>query len=214
LDLTNDEAVADAEIGGFEPDLTAWDAWRPDEITRRLASVEAPWCVVGGWALDLHLGGQRRPHDDLEIATPRDRFDEIAAALAGYELFVVGAGRAWPLAHAAEQLAAHHQTWVRDPATGRWRLDVFREPSTGDAWVCRRDPRIRLPYDRYIARTGDGIPYAAPEVVLLFKAKAARPKDETDFAAVAPSLNDERRRWLREALTLIHPGHRWLAELR
>jgi hypothetical protein len=41
-----------------------------------------------------------------------------------------------------------------------------------------------------IAHTNDGIPYARPEIVLLFKAKAARAKDD-DFAAVLPRLDDE-----------------------
>ncbi|HET7095717.1 MAG TPA: hypothetical protein VFI22_19650, partial [Thermomicrobiales bacterium] len=205
-----------AEPASFEPDLASWDAWRPEEVARRLASVRAPWRIVAGWAIDLFLGRQRRAHEDIEIGVPADRFGEVAAALAGYDLFVVGGppGRAWPLAEAGALLPVHHQTWVREPATGRWRLDIFREPAAGGAWVCRRDARLRLPYDRLIERAGDGIPDAAPEVVLLFKAKAARPKDEADFAAVLPLLDPERRTWLRAALASVHPGHRWLDELR
>ena len=62
-----------------------------------------------------------------------------------------------------------------------------------------------------IERTEDGIPYARPEIVLLFKAKHPdRPKDEADLAAVLPSLGPSRRRWLAESLALVHPGHPWL----
>ena len=209
------DCKAEAPVdGGFEPDPTTWAAWRPEEVGRRLASVTAPWYVAGGWAIDLFLGEQSREHEDLEVAVPTDRFDEVLRALAGFEFFVVGDGLAWPLARAGEAYAAHHQTWVREPATGYWRVDVFREPADGGAWVCRRDPHIRLPYDRLIARTADGIPYARPEVVLLFKAKAARPKDDGDLAAVLARLGPEARCWLHEALELVHPGHRWLAELR
>ena len=75
-------------------------------------------------------------------------------------------------------LAATHQTWLRDPATGNYLLDVFREPHDGDTWICRRDETIRLPYRDIIHHTQDGIPYLAPELVLLFKAKHARPKDQ------------------------------------
>ncbi|HEU0113240.1 MAG TPA: hypothetical protein VFQ80_01105 [Thermomicrobiales bacterium] len=50
---------AEAESMGFDPDAAAWDAWRPDEIGRLLAGVQAPWRVAGGWALDLFLGEQR-----------------------------------------------------------------------------------------------------------------------------------------------------------
>jgi hypothetical protein len=196
----------------FEPDLSKWDAWRPEEVQRRFAGVTAPWYVAAGWAIDLFLGEERRPHDDIEVAVPHDRFEEIARALHGFEFFVVGSGLAHPLSPAA--IDQHHQTWVREPATGLWRLDVFREPSDGDTWICRRDPRIRLPYDRVISRTADGIPFARPEIVLLFKAKAARAKDDDDFAAVLPHLDEHRRAWLATALDLVHPGHRWLREFR
>jgi hypothetical protein len=64
-----------------------------------------------------------------------------------------------------------------------------------------------------IERTGDGIPYMRPDVVLLFKAKHAREKDERDFALAAPRLGAERRSNLRRWLALVHPGHDWLARL-
>lgn len=205
------------ETGGFAPDLDAWDAWRPEEVAARLVGVDVPWCVVGGWALDLFLGGQRREHGDLEIAVPADRFEPVAAALPELEFFIVGSGMAWPLAGNEALFREHHQTWGRDRATGawRWRLDVFREPHEGDVWIARRDPRsaIRMPYADLILWTDSGIPFARPEVTLFFKAKAVRPKDEEDFAAVLPALSAEARAWLREALMLVHPGHAWLEAL-
>jgi hypothetical protein len=213
----------------FDADLVAWDAWPPRRVARVLAGVAAPWYVAAGWALDLFLGEQRREHEDLEVAVPADRFGAVADALEveGLELFAVsqdpartptldgrGSTLATPLALAGDLLTTSHQTWVLERAAGAWRFDVFREPADGDTWICRRNERIRMPYDRLIERTADGIPYARPEVVLLFKAKHAdRAKDERDFAAVAPLLEPERRRWLAETLELAHPGHRWLAEL-
>jgi hypothetical protein len=107
-----------------------------------------------------------------------------------------------------------HQTWIREPATGFWRLDVFREPSDGDTWICRREPAIRMPYGRLIEWTDDGIPYGRPEVVLLMKAKHAHlEKNEGDFAATLPRLAPDRRRWLRDAIKVVHPGHAWLEQL-
>jgi hypothetical protein len=170
--------------------------------------------VAAGWAIDLFLGGQRREHEDLEIAVPQARFAEIAEVLKGFELFVpVGPERVRPLP-SDEMPETGHQTWVREPGTGLWRLDVFREPSDGDTWICRRDERIRLPYSEVIVRTEDGIPFGRPEIVLLFKAKhAKRPKDQADFADVVPRLDPERRRWLADALARVHPGHAWLERL-
>jgi hypothetical protein len=200
----------------FDLDAFEWEAWRPQEAQRLLAGVRAPWYVGAGWAIDLFLGEERREHEDLEIAVPSDRFGEIVLALSAFELFVAGGpepGLAWPIALAGGAFETYHQTWVLERAAGVWRLDVFREPSDGDTWICRRDERIRLPYGELVERSADGIPYARPEVVLLFKAKHARPKDDDDLVTVLPRLGPKRRRWLAEALELVHPGHRWLEEL-
>ena len=206
-----------AHPAAFEPELDKWDAWTPEEVAALLAPMEAPWYVAAGWAIDLFLGGGHRDHDDLEIAVPRDWFQEVVEALDEFELFVVGVPRrgfVLPLEQARDALGVTHQTWVREPETGLWRLDVMREPADGDTWICRRDERIRLPYDRVIERTADGIPYSRPEIVLFFKAKHAREKDDADFTAVLPRLEPARRRWLADALDLVHPDHRWLSELR
>lgn len=187
-----------------------WKPWTPSEVTERLSGAPPCWFVAAGWALDLFAGGLGREHSDLEIAVPRDRFPEIAAALPGYEWDVVGDGYAWTYPEKAENM---HQTWLREPRTGRYRLDVFREPHDGDRWVCRRDASITLPYDELILRTPDGIPYSIPEAVLLFKAKAQRAKDEADFRVALPLLDRTRRARLSGWLSRVHPGHPWLTEL-
>ena len=199
----------------LDPDVSHWDAWTPDQVAALLSGVDAPWYVAGGWAIDLFLGGQRRQHEDLEIAAPNRRFGEVADALSEYELFVItGPREATPLAQAQAELETTHQTWVREQATGLWRLDIFREPSEADTWICRRDASVRLPYDRVIERTEDGIPFGRPEIILLYKAKHAhQPKDRDDFASVVPLLGPERRRWLVDALAIVHPGHPWIGEL-
>jgi hypothetical protein len=187
-----------------------WDAWTPADVAQRLAAVRAPWCVAAGWALDLLVGEITRDHDDIEIGVPATRFDEVVAALPDHQWDVVGDGRVWPY---PEQLATHFQTWLREPATGTYRLDVLREPHVDERWVCRRDRSITLPYAELIRRTGDGIPYVIPEVALLFKAKHLRDKDEADFARVLPALQSAQRSRLRGWLSRVHPGHRWIDEL-
>jgi hypothetical protein len=79
-----------------------------------------------------------------------------------------------------------------ESATGRDRIDVFREPHVGDHWVCRRDASITLPYSELILRTSEGIPYVAPDVALLFKAKHLREKDIADFQRVLPTVDQAR----------------------
>ncbi|MFI1248480.1 hypothetical protein OHA63_12630 [Streptomyces anulatus] len=187
-------------------------SWTPGEVAHRLAGISTPWCVAAGWALDLFRGRQTRDHGDIEIAVPQAGFPEVRDRFPGYVFDAAGSGRIWEDA-TPETLAAVHQTWLRDPATGNYLLDVFREPHDGDIWICRRDETIRLPYGEIVHHTRDGIPYLAPELVLLFKAKHARPKDRRDFDATVPHLTGAQRTTLEELLARVHPGHAWLTDL-
>lgn len=168
--------------------------------------------MAAGWALDLVRGRQTRKHGDIEIAIPAARFTEVRDRFPGYVFDAVGSGQIWENA-TPEVLAATHQTWLRDPATDHYLLDVFREPHDGDTWICRRDETIRLPYGDIIHHTQDGIPYLAPELVLLFKAKHVRPKDQADFDKVVPHLTPAQRQTLADLLDRAHPEHHWLADL-
>ncbi len=188
-------------------DLEWWEPWTPAEVAERLRGADVRWYVLGGWALDLFLGRRTREHEDIEVGVPRDQFPAIQAALDDLELVVVGDGHAWPLTD--ESLRAHRQTWAREPG-GPWRLDIIREHWDGDDWLYRRDDRIRRPAASTLAETSDAIPFLQPDIVLLFKAKAPRAKDDADLAAVLPHLDAERRRWLVDALLLVHPGHPWI----
>ncbi|MFC9324271.1 nucleotidyltransferase domain-containing protein [Kitasatospora sp. NPDC057015] len=200
------------EIGEAEAAVRWTDAWTPAQVAARLAGVSAPWCVAGGWALDLFRGERSRDHSDIEIAVPAGSFAEIRARFPEFAFDAVGPGRVWDTL-TPEVMEATHQTWLRDPATGRYLLDVFREPHEGPTWICRRDPSIRLPYEAVVRHNRDGIPYLAPELALLFKAKALRPKDRQDFAGALPLLDAAGRRTLADLLGRVHPGHGWLAAL-
>ena len=190
-----------------------WRSWRPDEALDRLRGLDVPWYIAAGWAIDLFVGHQRREHEDLEIAVPDDAFPHVLELLGELEFYAVGDGEVALLAESPERRAETHQTWGLDRAAFEWRIDVFREPSIGGEWVCRRDEQIRLPYDDLIERTVDGIPYVRPEIALLFKAKSARPKDEDDLSDVLPLLDASRRGRLRDWIALVHPGHAWLGHL-
>jgi hypothetical protein len=199
------------------PGVEAWCAWSPGEAATHLAGISAPWCVAGGWALDLWRGRQTRLHDDLEIAILRPQFDVFRRRFRELQMdldfFAVGSGEVSALPASSEPPAGKHQVWLLERPTRVWRLDMFLEPGDADTWVCRRDEAIRRRRPEIMGTTADGVPYLKPEGVLLYKAKAARPKDEADFAASAPFLDEAARRWLKSALQLAHPGHRWIEAL-
>ncbi|WP_203920744.1 nucleotidyltransferase domain-containing protein [Rugosimonospora africana] len=211
------EHLPDGGIELSSADLEAlparWSScWTPSDVAQRLSGIATPWCVAAGWALDLFRGTQTREHGDIEIAIPAADFPEVRNRFPGYVFDAVSSGRIWENA-TPDVLAATHQTWLRDPATGDYLLDVFREAHDGATWICRHDKTIRLPYSEIIHRTPDGIPYLAPELVLLFKAKHARPKDQADFDEIVPHLTPDARTILAGLLARAHPGHHWIANL-
>lgn len=197
----------------IDADANAWQPWTPAELVQVLRGVTVPWAVAGGWAIDLFLGFESRAHSDIEISVPATRFLEFAGALSEYEFYVVKNGLAWPVIGAEETLANSHQTWVREPSIGIWRMDIFRESLADELWVYRRYPNIRRPYEEIIKFSADGIPHLSPEIILLFKAKYMLPKDEADFSRVVPLLDDRARQWLAGALQMEYREHPWIRPL-
>jgi len=195
--------------------LKPWAALTPTEAVEVLAETMVPWWIVGGWTIDLFVGRQTRQHDDLDVVFLR--CDQIAAQgiLAGWDLWAAdppGTLRPW---EPGEFLGPRiHDIWCRREPSAPWSLQIMLAESADDRWVFRRDPRVTAPLAQLGRETGEGTPYLAPHVQLLFKSGTGRrPKDEADFAMALPLLDPLGRRWLAEALNTTSPGHPWLARL-
>ncbi|TDC47507.1 amino acid transporter [Jiangella ureilytica] len=175
----------------------------------------APWWIAGGYGLELALGRSWRTHGDIDALVLRPSAGELHEALAGWELWVVdppGELRFWP---ADEPLPDHvHDIWCRRPSSPAWELQLMVDEAGGGEWRSRRHGRVRAPVAALGRRSADGLPYLRPEIQLFYKAKGRRPKDEIDFAVVAPTLDDAARAWLDRALAVTHPDHPWRAALR
>ena len=195
------------------PDHDAWSAWHPAELGCRLAGVDRPWCVVGGWALDLWHGRQTRDHEDLEFTILRGDVPAFRAALAGLEFFTAHDGVVEPLPTDRDPPSHVFQIWALDATERRWRVDMMIEPGTPRDWVYKRDARITRPRAEMVATTPDGLPYLNPAAILLFKAKHLRTRDEADFALALPGLPAAERSWLKQCLAWLHPGHPWIGIL-
>jgi len=63
------------------------------------------------------------------------------------------------------------------------------DESEGDRWVFRRDRTIQGPLLLAVRRDPSGIPFFAPEMQLLYKARPVRAGDQADFDQVAPLLD-------------------------
>lgn len=194
------------------PGLDAWRPFTPADVAARLEGVDVPWCVVGGWSIDLSLGRETRHHEDLEIEILRGDFPAVRAALAPLIAHAVGSGEVRLLADGEVPPAPVHQSWFLDVDADEWRVDVMLAAGDAGTWVSRRAD-VSAPRSEIVGRTADGIPYLLPHGALLYKAKGARPKDEADLEVALPTLTDAQRAWLRDALERAHPGHTWLERI-
>jgi hypothetical protein len=158
------------------PDQQEWQPWTPEELAQRLKHISRPWCVVGGWALDLWLGRQTRAHSDLEFTVLRDDFFCFRQALGDLDFYAVKDGTFEFLP--VDSLPANDvfQIWGYDKVALAWRVDVMIEPGNPDAWVYKRAPAICFPRSEMVFRSPSGIAYLRPAATLLFKAKNTRKK--------------------------------------
>lgn len=194
-------------------DDTNWHPWHPQELAQKLDDVALPWCVVGGWALDLWHGKQTRPHEDIEFAVLRQHLPLFRERLAGVTIYAVNNGKITRLEPDDQPSPDTGQFWCRDESTGCWRADMMIDPGTSDMWMCKRDPGIRHSRAQMVRYNAQGVPYLGPDAVLLLKAKYQRPKDEQDFQAALPKLNHSEQERLGVWLKQLHPGHPWSATL-
>ena len=175
-----------------------------------LSAFDRPWGFAGGWAIDLFRGRISREHSDIEVAVFRGDLDRLARLWSDAEFVVMvdHAPQHWDQRSAI--VAPAHELHVR---IGGLSFELLLNERDQSDWCYRRDLSIRMPMARVFYTTTSGLPALAPEVALLFKSKATRPKDELDFACVAALLMPETRIWLRDAVSKSLPAHPWLRRL-
>jgi hypothetical protein len=170
------------------------------------------WGIAGGWAIDLFVGRQLRPHADIDVALLRDDQGRLHERLSGARIEKVVERELVPW-EAGErlELPVHeiHVTWA-DGFHLEFLLNECDDMS--QEWMFRRDARVRRSVDSVFSMDR-GLPRLSPEVVLLYKSKGTGPRDDADFAAAVGLLAPEQRAWLRDALTVTSPEHHWLAAL-
>ena len=179
-----------------------------------LAALPCPWFVVGGWAIDLHLGRVTRPHGDVDVAVYRRDQAAVRAFLAsqGWDARKVVDGRLEPWGTDERLVLPVHEVHaaLRD---GGCRLELLLNEGDEVMWRFRKALTVTRARSAVERRTVDGLPYFAPEVPLLYKALTSdrRPTDDADFVVALPALAPEPRAWLAGALGGLAPGHPWHA---
>lgn len=176
-----------------------------------------PWCICGGWALDLFVGRASRPHKDVDVAIWRP--DQLAVqgylTSRGWRLEKSVSGRLLPWAPGEWLDLPTHGIWCRNPDAQPDFVEILLNELADGRFAFRRRPGITRELSKAVRESGDGVRILAPEIVLLYKSTAAAPGSihQQDFENTRPHLDFEQRNWLRGALAETNPGHTWLGRL-
>ncbi len=203
-DETMDAGVAPPLKPAFDPVL---------RVAASMRRCRRPWYIAGGWAIDLFLGRMTRDHEDIDVAVLRRDQERIQACLSGWDLVKMVQGRRAPWRPGEYLELPIHEIHARRNRGTFAQIELLLEEAEGDQWTFRRDSRIARPLAGIAMRTDSGVRFLAPEIALLYKAKEPGAKDEADFGLAHPKLGSERRKWLMDALEIVHPGHPWIRRL-
>ena len=202
-----------------------------------LSGLTVPWWITGGWAIDLAVGHVTRDHADVNVMM-LERDEHALRGLTGVGIQLIADGQPpgpWPAGRrltagpvpdrrVGDRLVLHGKN-LPLPA------EVIPASAVRATWVHKHGARIFTRPLADITRCWHGIPFLAPEVVLLIKARPGtdRPgtdNDQRDFEAALPMLSAEQRSWLKDAIERQSwlkeaierqprptRQHRWTAEL-
>lgn len=185
----------------------------PQKIAALMRDFQSDWFIAGGWAIDLYLGEISRPHDDIEIAIFRR--DQIALqnylndwVLQKVENSVLSV---WNQNDFLE-LPVHEIHCFREMSDPQ-NFEILLNERNDIEWIYRRNERVTKSLTEICLTTNSGIRFLRPEIVLLYKSKNPRAKDEQDFEAVVKHLDAESKKWLANALAICDSKHCWLQKL-
>ena len=219
------------------------------EFKEFFSQLDIDWAICGGDAIDLFIGEQTREHKDLDIAVFwQDREQIIKYMLdKNWRVFEPEAGKLREITDISNDYRREDNLWCisRDNNTynivslgndyydittsqkNQERLDfiefLFNKQEDGH-FLYKRNHALRIQMDKAIIRTQDGIPYLAPEMVLLYKSifirylESEKIEDKEmvanyrhDFEMSNNRFSGEQIRWLYNALKICYPnGHEWL----
>ena len=196
---------------GFEPVHT---------VGSLLSDLTVPWWITGGWAIDLAVGRVTRDHADVNVMM-LERDEHALRGLTGLDIQLIADGQPpgpWP---AGYRLMAAPVPGPKPPVTGSGRhagdrlvlrgkilplpAEVIPASAVGTIWVYKKGSHVFTRPLADITRYWEGIPFLAPEVVLLIKARPGlnwpgTDNDQRDFEAALPVLSAQQRSWLTDAI--------------
>jgi len=207
------------------------------EAKMLLEGATFPWAVCGGYALDLFLNRATRPHGDVDLCAFESDRDAILRYMLrkGWLVYEFrGQGKVRPLDAESSSDAGRNLMCVKEGCrlvefypceeqgmlyhqffhTGISNLDyvefLFNKAAEGQ-FVFDGEKQIQHELPQAILFR-DGLPYLAPEIVLLFKAlQPEREENQADMAQAWPAMSRRQKDWFVNSLKQRFPeGHPWL----
>lgn len=163
------------------------------------------WWLTGSAALAVHFGGLWRPLGDLDVTI--NRTVVVAAAVS-------------QSSDPEEPWTMDFRAWFAGPSALPSNCTFLVPDSYGlpasfrcaellrGYWSSTFQPELVVEASEAILRSESGVPYLAPEWVLLGKSRQRRPKDRDDFDRAVPLLQPVIQTKL---FGLLPAGHPWRA---
>lgn len=219
------------------------------ELSRFLAPAGLEWYVAGGHAIDLFVGTTTRKHKDLDVVLFwEQRSTVIEYMLANqWRVFEPDQGDLYEVKSLNADRKVNDNIWCIDEGNPNYLLEslgnnrygvtdcsvhqdkldfiefLFNSKEQGK-FIYKRNKMIQRPLQKALL-CGQGIPFLAPEVILLYKStyvhylndinlRIAIVNCRHDFSVALPLLSRDQKEWLRQALAAEYPkGHEWLEQL-
>ena len=194
------------------------------------------WAVCGGFALDLFLEKDTRIHSDIDICVFEKDREKIFHYMLQNNWLVYefrGQGKVRPLDVALSSETGRnlmctngecdivkfypcedeHLLWYEFFHTGIKELNYLEflfNTTDEDYFIFDKSQGIKREYSKAIL-FNEGIPYLAPEIVLLYKSsRSDNPEYQYDFEQTYWHMDDEQRMWFSKSLDILYPnGHIW-----
>jgi hypothetical protein len=182
-------------------------------VSSILSALSVPWWITGGWAVDLAVGRRTRRHEDIDVMLLERDERALRTDLNDVELQLLTGPQneqePWPADR--RPMAGPDRVHIRSPKLSV-PIEVQFGAAVGRTWVYHRGRPGGLTRSLAdLTKERFGIPFTAPEVVLMLKCMDDRKRDEQDLNAVLPVLNEEQRRWLADAANGRSRAARWQA---
>jgi hypothetical protein len=202
----------DEEDRQFQRRYGPWDAFTPQQAKPVFDSTGLTWWIAGGWAIEAFTG-EPREHEDIDVSMWRRDVPGLVRAFEGrYHVWAAGGGLTPLFGDKLDVPESSDQVWIREHALAPWVADCVLNRDRKGRWLSRRDPEFDVPLED-VTWERDGIRYLKPEIVLSFKAKLHRPKDNRDLAVTVPKLDKAARAFLADFLARKEPDHPWRSQV-